>query len=253
MVASGSAWDVLIAELDCWAAGEGEATFWWRDDDAVEDTPELRRLLQCAGTIPLGLAVIPSRVQSSLAECLARERTVDVLQHGWAHVNHGPDGNDEYPGSRPRAEVEHELGEGRAILEALFGSQALGVFVPPWHGFDAGFLSLLRSAGLTGFSRKGPRPSRFAAPGVVQANAHVSPIRWSDPPLFGDDTTYLEAIVEHLRGRRLGRYDRAEATGLLTHHLVQNEASYAFITRFAAIVCDHPRAAWVAARDIFGP
>ena len=39
---------------------------WWRDDDAVADTPALRRLLEIA-TVPLALAVIPARLEPSLA------------------------------------------------------------------------------------------------------------------------------------------------------------------------------------------
>jgi hypothetical protein len=79
----------------------------------------------------------------------------------------------------------------------------------------------------------------------------VSPIRWSNPPSFGDEDLYIGKIIDHLRGRRLGSYDPTEPTGLLTHHLVQNENSYLFISKFVQVVTEHPAASWVDARDIF--
>ena len=36
-------WQKFAAELDRWAPGE--ATFWWRDDDAIAPTTALERLL----------------------------------------------------------------------------------------------------------------------------------------------------------------------------------------------------------------
>jgi len=51
---------------------------------------------------------------------------------------------------------------------------------------------------------------------VLQANAHVAPIKWNTPPSFGNKEDYLAQIIYHLRGRRFGSYDATEATGLLT-------------------------------------
>lgn len=243
-------WSDLTAELDRWHGSGMVATFWWRDDDAVDVTPQLERLLAVAGTIPLCLAVIPARAGRALADRIGGEPTVTVLQHGWAHVSHVEQGVSEYPPSRTDDEVARELVAGRAILSDRFGRQAIPVFVPPWHAFDHRFVPLLGSCGLAGISRKGPRQSRQTA-GLVQVNAHVSPITWSSPPSFAGDDAYLEQFVGHLEGRRLGRYDAAEPTGLLTHHLDQNDASFAFIARLAEVVGDHPGAAWVSTRGLF--
>ena len=40
-----SSWQVLDDELAAWAAAGQRATFWWRDDDAAEDCPDLAQLL----------------------------------------------------------------------------------------------------------------------------------------------------------------------------------------------------------------
>ncbi len=246
-----ASWRELSEELDRWDAGA--ATFWWRDDDACDATRKLDILLRHAVTIPLALAVIPGLATRGLVERLAEHASVVVLQHGWLHTNHAPPGRNEYPASRALDEVSQELADGRLRLAELFGSQAMPVFAPPWHGFDACFLPLLRRNGLIAISRKGPRPGVFAAEKLGQVNAHVSPIKWSIPPSFEEDEFYIEQIIDHLRGRRLGRYDTAEPTGLLTHHLLQDDKSYEFITRFAKVIAEHPAAVWMDARNIFAP
>ena len=244
-------WPELTEELDRWHDAGAIATFWWRDDDAVDDTPQFDVLLKHVGAIPLAVAVISGRATRNLAKRLAKHASIVVLQHGWRHDNHTAGGYSEYPASRPVEDVSQELAEGRRVLTDLFGPQALPVFAPPWHGFDACFLPLLRPNGLMGISRKGPRPDVFATQGVLQVNTHASLIEWSMPPSFGDDGPYLDQIIDHLRGRRLGRYDVTEATGLLTHHLVQNDKSYAFISRLLAVVSKHPASVWMEAAKLF--
>jgi len=246
-----SGWPGLTGELDSWREAGATATFWWRDDDAVDSTPQLDALLRHAGAVPLALAVIPCLATRDLAEKVRLYDSVVVLQHGWRHANHEPGGNNEYPAVRPEDVVSRELAEGRSILTALFGPKALPVFAPPWHGFDESFLPLLRRNGLRAITRKGARPAVFANEALLQVNAHMSPIRWSVPPSFGDEDLYLDQVIDHLRGRRVGAYDRAEPTGLLTHHLVQNERSYEFISRFVELISTHPAAAWLDAREIF--
>jgi len=246
-----SSWRRLTEELECWHSSGTIATFWWRDDDAIDVTPQLDRLLRCAGSIPVSLAVIPSRASRALADRIGGEQSIAVLQHGWAHVSHLSGGQSEYPSSRTDEEVSRELVEGRAILLGLFGTQAIPIFVPPYHAFDPRFVPLLARNGFKGISRKGPRQEPPRVDGLVEVNAHVSPITWSKPPAFAGDDTYLDRIVEHLHGCRVGRYDAAEPTGLLTHHLDQNAESFAFIARFAEVVSEHPGATWLSAKEIF--
>src|SRR5690348_11322503 len=80
-----SDWDALQRELDHWARRGRKIAFWWRDDDAQIATPALDRLLELAGGfgLSLGLAVIPTGADRSLADRLARDNNIRVLQHGW--------------------------------------------------------------------------------------------------------------------------------------------------------------------------
>jgi hypothetical protein len=125
------------------------------------------------------------------------------------------------------------------------------VFVPPFHGFDDRFLPLLPRNRIPFISRKGPRSSRFAAKSLRQVNTHVSPIRWTAPSTFGDDAQYLSEIVDHLSGRRTGRYDPSEPTGLLTHHLWQHEAADKFVSRLISVTSQHPAVKWLHGSEVF--
>jgi len=244
-------WSLLVDELDNWSRTDSVATFWWRDDDAVSDTKELDVLLDCARRTPLALAVIPDVADRSLARKIARFPSVTVLQHGWRHANHASAGDaSEYPAGREPSEVAREFSRGRQILSELFGAQSLPVFAPPWHGFDVGYLPLLSQCGISGISRKGARNDALVS-GLFASNVHCVPIRWTTPPSFGSDENCLRVILDHLEGRRRGRYDASEPTGVLTHHLVQDARSYAFMARLVEFVSEHSAAQWLDAREIF--
>ena len=224
----------LITELDNWGNIGRVATFWWRDDDLKEPTDQLKRLLDVAGDIPLALSVIPAAAKSTLTACLDAAPNVVVLQHGWAHSNHNiTGGNSEYPAHRSEEDVSREVLAGRERLTSLFGRRALPVFVPPWHALDDRFLPLLDMNGLRAISLMGPR-NQAKVGELLQVNPHVSPIIWTMPRSFGHVSSYVLDIVGHLASRRRGEVDDEEPTGLLTHHRMQNPASYAFIERLAA-------------------
>ena len=244
-------WADLAAELDRWAAARLCARFWWRDDDAVSDSPALTALLECAAGVPVALATIPALADDSLSDRLSGEPQITVFQHGWRHHDHAAvPPCSEYPAGRNIATVLDEFREGRRLLLERFGERALPVFTPPWHGLADAYFPLLCEAGLSGLSRRGPR----AAPkvgGLIQVNVHCVPIEWTSPPRCGDEATYLGQICRHLEGRRTGAYDRDEPTGVLTHHLVQDQASYTFLSRLSAEIAAHSAAAWVDPRDLF--
>jgi hypothetical protein len=84
-----------------------------------------------------------------------------------------------------------------------------------------------------------------------QVNVHSAPINWLDLSSFGPDEEYLQPILEHLRGKRLGIFASDAPTGLVSHHLAQNERSFAFMRRVRDLVELHPAASWQDARDIF--
>ncbi len=102
--------------LDSFADQGRTAAFWWRDDDAVRPTPALTRLLDLSDAfeIEVGVAVIPAAAEASLGDALAARPRAIVLQHGYAHKNHGAKGAPavELGGARPLAQILEELGAG---------------------------------------------------------------------------------------------------------------------------------------------
>jgi hypothetical protein len=85
-----AAWDRLQAALSDLNQSGKTLRLWWRDDDAVEPSPALERLLALAARhkTPLALAVIPALARQTLAQRLAAETAVAVLVHGWSHADH---------------------------------------------------------------------------------------------------------------------------------------------------------------------
>lgn len=243
-------WSDLDAELDRWLAAGKTATLWWRDDDAVTDTPALRRLLELRDALeaPLALAVIPARADAALPACLPGE--VAILQHGYAHRNHAPSPapKAELGADRPLADIERELAEGWERLARLFGVRPLPVMVPPWNRIAGDVRVALPGWGYRGLSTFRPRR---AAGSLIEANTHLDIIDWGGTRGFWGEARVLGDAVEHLALRRTGGCDGAEPTGLLTHHLAHDEGCWAFVREFVMRTRRHAAARWLEARDIF--
>ncbi|MCC7046037.1 MAG: polysaccharide deacetylase family protein [Alphaproteobacteria bacterium] len=252
-------WLDLDAELDAWSQAGRQATFWWRDDDAVAPTPALVRLLELAHAqdVRPALAVIPIGAQPALFALLSSHPAVVILQHGYAHTNHAPAGakKSELGGARPAATVLRELAEGRVVLASLSAGRAQAVLVPPWNRIDALVAAELGSIGIAGLSTVKPRAARRDARGVVHANTHVDPVDWRARRAGGDGSVGSEAAlgaaIAHLQARRLGQVDAGEPTGLLTHHLVMDDATWAFAAAFMRATRRHKAARWLDPASVF--
>jgi hypothetical protein len=241
-------WAGLRGELEAWRQAGRTPTFWWRDDDATTVSPALDRLLELSDRqdAPVALAVIPAHLDPALARRVSRAERACVLQHGWSHEDHGPEGarHTELSDAWPAAEADARLTEGRARLRALFAGRFLPVMVPPWNRIDDGVAGRLGRHGYTAISVLGPRSGREAGP--MRVNVHLDVMDWG---VFGfrGDGPLLATAVGHLAARREGRADPAEPTGLMTHHLVHDEAVWDFVERFLAETRDEG-GVWLATR-----
>ena len=250
-----SDWRGLDIELEHWSRAGRDVTLWWRDDDAVTATPELERLLDIArlpggAPLPLCLAVIPRQADKSLAKFAASRPQLSILQHGFAHTNHAPasEKKAELGAHRPAAAIFAELAEGRDLLRALFPAGLLPVLVPPWNRIASAVRSGLPGIGLSYTSTYGPR-----ARGDHQAvNTHADIIDWHQGRGFAGTAAALALIAGHLAARREGRADPDEPTGILTHHLMHDEACWNFLTELVYRLGRQAGVRWLAGTAIFG-
>lgn len=230
-----TSWDDLARECAAWEAAGRLATWWWRDDDAIAATPQLDELLRVAHG-PIALAVIPAKIQSSLAPRLKQNPEAVVLQHGFAHRNQAPVGGrkSEFPDERDPESIAGELMTGFRALSQAFGPQFVPVLTPPWNRIGAQAVALLQPIGFIGLTRYLPRTAARLH-GVNLVNTHVDVIDWrgSNGPIRGflGESACLELFVGHLRARRLGAADTHEPTGVLSHHLVHDPATWRFLEK----------------------
>ena len=246
-------WNALADEFDAWYREDRPATLWWRDDDATQVTPALDRLLAISRTTgtPMALAVIPSDADRRLRDHLARQPLVVVLQHGWSHENHAPDGErqQEFGIHRPLAEMLDDLARGRACIARF--ERSLPVLVAPWNRMDPHLLPHLASVDLAAVSTLGPRQAAEPFPGIRRTNVHVDIMDWHGTGGFVGLDRAIGQFLTHLGQRRRGEVDADEPTGLMTHHLYHDDACWWFVEQLLERTRAHLAVRWLGAAEAF--
>lgn len=263
-------WTDLWSELDRWHEAEHTATFWWRDDDAVSSTTALERLLTISARSAAGLAlaVIPEGCAESLVTTLGQVSKsggaeIAVLQHGIAHRNTAPAGEKktELSAAVPLAVLSSGLIAGLHRLSDLFGDRALPVLVPPWNRIAPELVARLPSLGFLGLSTYKARHRPDPAPGLLQVNSHADLLRWKPERGFLGESETLALLLNHLQARRAALsgtdaapgFDSREPTGILTHHLVHDEATWKFLELLLDGLNRHPAAQLLDPSEVFLP
>jgi hypothetical protein len=248
-------WQDLSRELNLWQEKEIPATFWWRDDDAIEPTAHLTRMLDIVRCYdaPLGLAVIPTSAKPELDGLLENFPQVSVLQHGIAHINHAPEGEKsaELGAHRGHQVLLHELASGLTRIQKFQHCQP--VLVPPWNRIDLAVLPKLAAIGYKGISTNICRRTPYAEPGLISINAHVDIINWRGTRGFTGTAKALDEVIEHLIERRTAQVDVSEPTGILTHHLVHDEGCWHFIEEFMDYIGNHDGAQLISISKALTP
>lgn len=239
-------WTPLARALDSWQAEGRIAQFWLRDDDAVEPTEPLARLLDLTARhgVPLTLAVIPAHATDALAREVAGRSDIDIALHGWSHENHAPQDQkkQELGSHRPSEVVLSELKAGGRRLETLFSDRYVSVLVPPWNRIDRVVVADLPGVGVQGLSVFG----REKAGPLPAINTHVDIMDWHG-------TRGCRPVADLVADtiKRLGEMeDGGGCLGLLTHHLVHDQAAWEFLESFLGVTGAHPACRWVALRDL---
>ncbi|PYE26535.1 polysaccharide deacetylase [Rhizobium sp. PP-CC-3A-592] len=236
----------ITTVLDRFREAGQVARFWLRDDDASEPTPALDRLLELteAHDVPLTLAVIPQPTGEALAERLARARHVSVTVHGWRHADHAAETSKkrELGADRPVDVILGELSAGFTKLAALHGDRFQPVLVPPWNRIDPGLLPRLSGLGFRALSVYGPE--KPAA--LPMINTHVDVMDWHGTRGCRD----RDALRREIVARLTVCLERGGSIGLLTHHLVHDEAVWAFLGDLFDAAAAHPACRWVGLAEL---
>lgn len=205
---------------------------WWRDDDAVADTPALDRLLSLSRRAGAGiaLAAIPQRIEPSLGERLQAEDGAFALVHGWSHANHAPAGckKAEFGAHRPLEIMAAEAMQALLHVQDKLGGKLLPVFVPPWNRIARDLLPMLASLGFSGISTFTDRKTAYPTEGLLQVNTHVDPVDWHGTRSLLDPGLIVASLAGAIERRAAGDADPDEPIGFLTHHLVHDAVIWSF-------------------------
>jgi hypothetical protein len=203
--------------------------------------------------IPVSLAVIPAELKSSLPQFTRQRDNIVVIQHGYSHCSYAASGAKkiELGGERSTDEIQTELYAGRKRLDRAFGEQFIPVIAPPWNRIEPRTYPALVAAGFSGLSSMWARKSACPFTGLLQVNTHLDPVNWRRDRGFIGDTDAIEQILRHLSARRLERADIAEPSGILTHHLNQNDKVWEFCGTLYEMLNQHPAVQWLSAREIW--
>lgn len=239
-------WAPLTNELDRWQEAGKVAPFWLRDDDAVEPTAELTRLLELieCREIPVTLAVIPIQTGQVLADFLETRPLVEVTVHGWSHTNHAKadEKKQELGTHRPADTVLAELRSGFVKLQQLHGERFRPMLVPPWNRIAKPLIPELAGLGFRALSVFGPEKP---AP-LPQINTHVDLMDWHGMRGARETSALVADIVRRLRQMP----ETGGAMGMLTHHLVHDAAGWDFLDRLFEVTAQHPACRWWASADM---
>ncbi len=237
-----AAWGPVAVELDRARAAGQTVRFWLRDDDAVDVTPALERLiLLCSAvSMPVLLAVIPAGATSDLGTWVGDHPAVTPCQHGYAHVDHASDGARacELGGARSLDVVGDELRAGRVRMKQLFGARLSDCLVPPWNRIDAGLIARLPALGFD-------RLSVFGQPGepdgIGRLNADLDIIDWR----HGRVGRSSEDVAGKLVGLISASRQHGRAIGLLTHHLAHDDVAWAVLEAALTELRRHPATSFI--------
>jgi hypothetical protein len=218
---------------------DGPVWFFFRDDDAGWQDDALQTLLDVfePSGLPLDVAAIPTETTARTAELLAGRRDggrndVTVHQHGFAHVNHEPDGRKcEFGASRPPEQQRDDIARGRRLLRGMFGDVP-AVFTPPWNRCAPWTAEVLRGLGFRVLSRD-VSAGTAGVPGLLELPITVD---WfaKRKKVPVDRTRRGELLAESAAG--------PGPVGLMLHHEVMSAEDRADLAALLALIGSHPAA-----------
>src|SRR5215510_744924 len=231
-----SLFEPLRCALDALAT---PVTFFFRDDDIGWDDDRLLELLDIFSrySVPVDLAVIPAAISVGMARTLraraeASPELVAVHQHGFAHVNHEPEGRKcEFGPSRSAADHRRDIDCGRRRLADVFGPIVQPIFTPPWNRCTEVTGRCLRELGFAILSRDATaQPLESAAlvelPIRMDWAAQRKGVRLDHPEL-------VQLLIREIR--------TPGPVGVMFHHTFMDTVERAVVSELLGVFASHPR------------
>lgn len=209
-------------ELHTALASKKTVDVFFRDDDVDEDEATLQQLLAVFAErkLPLVLGVIPARLTT---DCIALlqpfSASVELVQHGWQHVNHEATGRKcEFGASRSFAQQLDDLVRGQARMNEAFGEQWFPAFIPPWNRCTAVTERALQQLGFQVISKLREDEAATLLPEI---SVTLDLFRWKAGAQLKPAAELWQAIAQQIQpGRPLG---------IMLHHKVMAEDAFAFL------------------------
>ena len=216
---------------------------WLRDDDTVEPSEPLHRLLMLTQqfSVPLTLAVIPAFSDEKLAQYLAAVDHVCIAVHGWSHSNYaGPDEKKQELGlHRPLDIIVSELRLGLSRLAGLHGRRFVPLLVPPWNRISPIVIEELYPLGYRALSTFGESDDAV----FTMINTQVDLMDWKGSRGCRDHNVLAAELIDHIE-------HTPGPIGLLTHHLVHDESAWHFLEQIMDITTAQHGCEWVSVRQL---
>ena len=222
--------------------------FFFRDDDAGWEDVRLFELIQLFGehNVPLDLAVIPKAIGANtaarlrlLVEILPRE--IALHQHGYAHLNHEPNGRkSEFGDSRAPALQLADITSGRQLLADLFGPMVDPIFTPPWNRCTATTAACLREAGFSCLSRD-----------VTATDINTAGLR--EVPIAVDwfkQRAGVRLTPDEIGGSLDAAARVGGTVGVMLHHAVMDQNERELLAELLRLVSSHAQARCALMRDV---
>jgi predicted glycosyltransferase len=216
------------------------ASLFFRNDDCGWSDDRLLLLLDIFADfgISVDLAAIPAALSSAFAQKLSRRMAayperLRIHQHGYAHLNHEPEGKKcEFGPARDYTSQRSDIENGQRRLAELLGTAPDPIFTPPWNRCTAVTARCLAELGFQ----------------VLSRDSHAA-------PLEGSGMCELPIAVDWFARRKQVRFDRMEwgrslaaklenkaAVGIMLHHAVMDAEEMQVLAQLLSVLARHPNA-----------
>ena len=206
-------------------AASPSVNVFFRDDDVDEDEATLRRLLDLFAqrNVPVILGVIPTQLTPECTALLTEFSTsIEIVQHGWQHINHELIGRKcEFGSSRSLAEQLEDIAHGQARMNEAFGEHWFPAFIPPWNRCTAQTYQALAQLGFRVLSQLHSDASPLTGFSFREISVTLDLYRWKGGASLKPQGELLQAISQQLT--------QPHPIGIMLHHKVMNDEAFFFL------------------------